>query len=58
MRPRAPPMHTRAPHRLPCKYRTNLARLFVVHCDLPLWGALATLGPLLSADFWRKVCGK
>ncbi|KAG2441543.1 hypothetical protein HXX76_003164 [Chlamydomonas incerta] len=41
--------------RLPCKYRSNLARLYVVHCDLPLWGALAALGPLLSADFWRKI---
>ncbi|KXZ51642.1 hypothetical protein GPECTOR_12g606 [Gonium pectorale] len=41
--------------RLPCKYRSNLHRMFVVHCDLPLWLGLAALGPLCSEDLWRKV---
>ncbi|PNG98986.1 Rho GTPase-activating protein 8, partial [Tetrabaena socialis] len=41
--------------RLPSKYRTNLHRLFVVHCDMPLWVGLAALGPLFSEALWRKV---
>ncbi|GFR46256.1 hypothetical protein Agub_g7808 [Astrephomene gubernaculifera] len=41
--------------RLPPKYRSHLHRLFVVHCDLPLWVGLAALGPLLSEALWRKV---
>ncbi|GLC40032.1 hypothetical protein PLESTB_001518400 [Pleodorina starrii] len=45
----------RSYERLPGKYRANLHRVYVVHCDLPMWVGLATLGPLLSEALWRKV---
>ncbi|GLI69419.1 hypothetical protein VaNZ11_014028 [Volvox africanus] len=41
--------------RLPAKYRANLHRVHVVHCDLPMWVGLAALGPLLTEALWRKV---
>ncbi|EFJ40405.1 hypothetical protein VOLCADRAFT_77960 [Volvox carteri f. nagariensis] len=41
--------------RLPMKYKANLHRVYVVHCDLPMWVGLAALGPLLSEALWRKV---
>lgn len=41
--------------RLPPKYRSHLHRLFVVHCDLPLWVALAAVAPACTEALWRKV---
>ncbi|KAG2499473.1 hypothetical protein HYH03_002420 [Edaphochlamys debaryana] len=41
--------------RLPSKYRERLHRLYVVHCDLPLWMAASALVPLFSEALWSKV---
>lgn len=58
--PSSPPARTPAPSpaapcRLPPKYRSHLHRLFVVHCDLPLWVALAAVAPACTEALWRKV---
>ena len=41
--------------RLPPKFRSNLASVYVLHCDLLLWAASAALLPWLSGQMWRKV---
>ncbi len=54
-RPRPPAPSPAAPCRLPPKYRAHLHRLFVVHCDLPLWVALGAVAPACTEALWRKV---
>lgn len=41
--------------RLPERFRTNMARMYLVHCDLALWAGAALLLPWFTGSAWRKV---
>ncbi len=42
-------------HQLPDKYRSNLQKIYMVHCDTTLWLGSWALMPLASPDLWSKL---
>lgn len=41
--------------RLPPKYRTHMAHMYIVHCDLTLWLGISALLPWWSSSLWKKI---
>jgi Rho GTPase-activating protein 1 len=42
-------------HQLPDKYRSNLQKVYMLHCDTTLWLGSWAMLPVVSPDLWSKL---
>ena len=40
--------------RLPVRYKTNLCKFFILHCDLTTRASMTVVCPFFSRGFWRR----